>query len=188
NNFANALPDNANAHALEGYAEVSLFPGDMLHLHVSDAANQTYRVLLYRLGWYGGTGARLIACLPSCTTSKQGQAWPIPSPDPTTGYLNANWPVTDSYTLSAGAVSGYYIAKLLVTSGALNGKWTNVPFVVKAPPGQNAAILVQAPVNTWQAYNPWGGKSLYNFNSTHTHQAYKVSFNRPYAVSREMFF
>jgi hypothetical protein len=95
--------------------------------------------LIYRLGWYGGYGARLMACLPSCTSSEIGAPRPISSPDPTTGHLNANWPVTDTYTVSSSAVSGYYIAKLLLTSGALNGKSANVPFIVKAPRGQSSA-------------------------------------------------
>jgi hypothetical protein len=41
-------------------------------------------------------------------------------------------------------------------------------------------VLVQVPVNTWQAYNPWGGKSVYNFNSTNGRQANHVSFDRPF--------
>ena len=36
--------------------------------------------------------------------------------------------------------------------------------------------------NTYQAYNNWGGKSLYEFNSTGG-RATKVSYNRPYAVT-----
>jgi hypothetical protein len=38
--------------------------------------------------------------------------------------------------------------------------------------------LVQVPVNTWEAYNPWGGKSLYQFG-TRRH-ALEVSFDRPF--------
>ena len=41
-------------------------------------------------------------------------------------------------------------------------------------------MLVQVPVNTWQAYNGWGGKSLYPFSSSDGTQAIRVSFNRPY--------
>jgi N,N-dimethylformamidase beta subunit-like, C-terminal len=37
-------------------------------------------------------------------------------------------------------------------------------------------------VTTFQAYNNWGGKSLYDYNSTGG-RAVAVSFNRPYAVS-----
>jgi hypothetical protein len=42
-------------------------------------------------------------------------------------------------------------------------------------------LLFQNSVTTWQAYNAWGGKSLYGFNSTGP-QATKVSFNRPYTL------
>ena len=41
---------------------------------------------------------------------------------------------------------------------------------------------MQASVNTWQAYNNWGGKSLYDYNSTGVKRASKVSFNRPYSA------
>ena len=45
------------------------------------------------------------------------------------------------------------------------------------------------PVSTYQAYNKWGGKSLYTFNSSGdvtvagTPRAVKVSFDRPYDQS-----
>jgi hypothetical protein len=41
-----------------------------------------------------------------------------------------------------------------------------------------SAVLIQVPVNTWEAYNPWGGKSLYGYG-TSAHAA-EVSFDRPY--------
>jgi hypothetical protein len=40
-----------------------------------------------------------------------------------------------------------------------------------------SSILVQVPVNTWEAYNRWGGKSLYDFYGP---RAYRVSFDRPF--------
>ena len=43
-----------------------------------------------------------------------------------------------------------------------------------------SAILVQVPVNTWEAYNGWGGKSLYPFSSADARQAIRVSFDRPF--------
>jgi len=42
-----------------------------------------------------------------------------------------------------------------------------------------ADILYQVPIATYQAYNNWGGKSLYDYNSTGG-RAYKVSYDRPY--------
>jgi len=57
------------------------------------------------------------------------------------------------------------------------------PFVIRASPGQAPShILVQIPVNTEEAYNPWGGKSLYAYNSTGEKLAVKVSFNRPFQI------
>jgi len=67
-------PD-AVARPVDGYAsELSVLPGEAVHLHVSTAPAAAYRVEIYRLGWYGSLGGRLIGCLPSCTTSTQGTA------------------------------------------------------------------------------------------------------------------
>jgi len=179
NSTSNFIP-KASMHVLEGYtSSVSYLPGETVDLHVSSSNSSRYRVEIYRLGWYNGAQARLIGCLPSCTTDKQGVKLPIGKPDLKTGYLNSGWPVSDSFSLSPDAVSGYYLAKLVLTNTTLVGKFANIPFIVKSADSQSP-ILVQASVNTWQAYNPWGGKSLYGFNSTNKQQAYKVSFDRPY--------
>jgi N,N-dimethylformamidase beta subunit-like, C-terminal len=67
-----------------------------------------------------------------------------------------------------------------VTTGQFAGKGYRVPFIVRAPAARRVAVLVQASVNTWEAYNPWGGKSLYPFNSTGRVPAVKLSFERPF--------
>jgi hypothetical protein len=57
-----------------------------------------------------------------------------------------------------------------------------VPFVVRPASGKNGpAVLVQVPVTTAQAYNPYGGKSLYGYNSSNGVPGTQVSFNRPFA-------
>jgi hypothetical protein len=172
---------------INGYAsESSAAPGDTVHMHVSTTPAAGYRIEVYRLGWYQGTGGRLIACLPSCAGSEPGVQQPVPAPDPTTGLLDAGWPITDAITVGSNWTSGYYLAKLVLTSGPYAGQASYIAFIVRAAPGRTSGILVQASVNTWQAYNPWGGKSLYTFNSTSskvptsaTNAASQVSFNRP---------
>jgi hypothetical protein len=172
--------------AIEGYAsESSVQPGDFLHMHVSTTPAASYRIEVYRLGWYQGLGGRLIACLPACGGSESGAQQPVGAPDPTTGYLDAGWPVTDTITVP-GWTSGYFVAKLILTSGPSKGGASYIAFIVRAAPGAGSAILVQSSVNTWQAYNRWGGKSLYSFNSTSSivpssksNAASQVSFNRP---------
>lgn len=173
--------DRAPVGTIDGYtSEVSALPGETLHLHVSVTPAQSYRVLFYRVGWYPGALPDVLACLPSCDGSEPGVARPVPAPDPTSGELDAGWPVTDTFVVPASWSSGYYMAKLVLTSGPDAGKGTLVPFVVRAPASRHAAILVQASVSTWQAYNNWGGKSLYPNGSSDAVPANHVSFNRPY--------
>ncbi len=167
-------------HAIEGFAsEVSVAPGEVLRLHASTNPAARYRVEIYRLGWYGGVGGKLIACVPNCDGDEQGSSQSISSPDPSTGELDAPWPITDRVTVGTDWPSGLYLAKLVLTSGDEAGTSAVIPFVVRAPAGTTSAVLVVLPVNTWQAYNDWGGKSLY----TDPDAAVKVSFDRPYAAS-----
>jgi len=166
--------------AVEGYAsEPSVAPGEKLQLHVSTAPRARYRVEVYRIGWYGGAGGKLLACAPSCTEDRAGAPQAVPDPDPVTAELRAGWPVTNEVTVAPDWQSGYYLAKLVLTSGSDAGKSSGIPFVVRAPAGSRSAVLVVIPVNTWQAYNEWGGFSLY----TDPRAAVKVSFDRPYAAS-----
>ena len=58
------LPPTYPPTRIEGYAsETSVLPGESVRFHVSTAQGDRYRVEVYRLGWYGGRGARLLACL-----------------------------------------------------------------------------------------------------------------------------
>lgn len=181
----NALPGStgwrtppAPAHAIEGYtSEVSVAPGETLHLHVSTTPAALYRVEIYRLGWYDGSGGRLEICLPGCTSEEPGEPQPLRAPV-SDGYLDAGWPVTDSIRVPQSWVSGYYLAVLRLASGRAG----SVPFVVRAPVSQDSAILVQAAVNTWQAYNGWGGTSLYKDATGASCKGVctRVSFDRPY--------
>jgi hypothetical protein len=158
---------------------MSVGPGQTVHLHVGAPAGTRYRIEVYRLGWYGGVGARLLACAPlNCVSDEPAVAQPAaPAPDPTTGYLDAGWSVTDVVPVGSNWVSGEYVAKMLTTAGPGVGKMKMLPFVVRETT-PTSPILVQIGVNTWQAYTNWGGKSLYGFNSTGGVAATEVSFNR----------
>jgi hypothetical protein len=72
-------------------------------------------------------------------------------------------------------VSGIYIAKIIRTD---NSGASHIPFVVRDDAAQ-ADILLQTDDPTWQAYNQFGGKSLYLGSPI---RAYKVSYNRPFAT------
>jgi hypothetical protein len=174
--FRTGLPGGSQEHFVYAYASsVTVGAGDLLQFHVQTDPAARYRVEIYRLGWYGGVGARLEACIPSCTGDKLGVPQPIPAPDAATGEVQPGWPVTDEITVPSSWISGYYMAEFALTAPGKNSAYF-YPFIVHAPPGSVSPILVQVPVNTWQAYNDWGGKSLYS-----QPKAVKVSFDRPYA-------
>jgi hypothetical protein len=174
------IPADAGT-VITGYAsETSVAPGQSFHLHVAAPPGSRYRVLLYRLGWYRGIGGRLIMCVPGCRSSRAAIAHPPPTtPGAVTGLFRAPWRVTDRVEIPPDAVSGYYEAKLEIVGGAHAGAVGSVPLIVRQSPAAPAsAVLVQVPVNTWEAYNRWGGKSLYQFGTSM--HAFEVSFGRPF--------
>jgi hypothetical protein len=176
----------ASGTTIEGYAtKPSAVAGQRIELHVSTQPAARYRVEIYRLGWYGGTGGRLVACLPSCTGDEQGTAepYPVASTDPTGPVLTAGWPMTDSIAVPASWLSGYYDVRFVLTSGPGAGTAAETFVIVREPAGARPSLaLVQVPVNTWEAYNAWGNSSLYDF---HGPRKYRVSFERPYGVGSQ---
>ena len=173
---------------IEGYtSEVSAAPGEAVHFHVQTDPAAHYRIDIYRMGWYGGLGGRLVACLPACDRDDQGAPQPVPPFDPDTGIARAGWPVTDTITIPPDWVSGYYAAKLVLTDGPRRGRTSTVPLIVRQASSQTpSAILVNAPVNTWQAYDSWGGRSLYTFRNGYGSN--HVSFDRPYVHGEQDMF
>ena len=156
---------------ISGYAgATSVNKGQSIDLHIS-TTRPTYRIEVYRMGWYGGTGARLITSI----SNLKGANRAIPAADPSTGLLAANWPT--SYTLQTGTdwVSGVYLAKMVTD----NGKAAYIIFVVRDD-SSASDIVYQLPVATYQAYNYWGGESLY-LGPAPVGRANKVSFDRPYS-------
>ncbi len=77
--------------------------------------------------------------------------------------------------------SGVYVAKLTAEGGTNAGKSSYALFVVRDDASQSA-ILYQVSLNTFQAYNSWGGHSVYRETSVSGQRATKVSFLRPYGA------
>jgi hypothetical protein len=171
--------EHAPAGALEAYASwPSVEPGGRLELHVSTDPPARYRVSIHRLGWYGGAGGRTVARHPRAG-DLQGLARRAPRVEPGPSVPSCGWPVADSIAVGRDWASGQYVAQLVLTEGPHRDHASYVPFVVRAPLDRRADVLVQMPVTTAQAYNHWGGKSLYPSNSTDEEAAVAVSFDRP---------
>jgi hypothetical protein len=156
---------------IRGYADqTSVNRGASIQLKIS-TARPSYTIGVYRMGWYGGAGSTLKLTVPNLP----GQNQPVPTPQADTGLIVANWATSYLLQTDASWVSGFYLAKL--TSDV--GEESYIDFVVRDD-SQQADVVYQIAFNTYQAYNNWGGKSLYDYQSTGARAA-KVSFDRPYA-------
>jgi hypothetical protein len=177
-----SISDDATGQ-IKGYASsTSVNKGGQITFHVSVNPAQNFSADIYRVGWYGGLGGRLMAQLGPIAGTKQHTC----SPDSATGVVDCAWSPTVNYTVPNTWTSGVY---LVVLTNAANYQ-SYITFVVRDD-NRTADLLYQQSVTTYQAYNnyPIGtGKSLYEFNSygstvtaTNTIRAAKVSFDRPYA-------
>ena len=177
------LYSEARAREIEGYSSaVSVEPRESIGFHLSAVPAAAVAIEVYRLGWYGGSGGTLKACLPFCGGTYDVSPQAVPPPISPTDEVRANWPQTSSLVVPSDWVSGYYVANAVILSGETAGLADQIPFVVRANAERRAQILAQVPVNTWQAYNGWGEKSLYPFNSSAGKRANRVSFDRPYFI------
>src|SRR5579884_3468154 len=163
--------------SIEGYASVtSAQRGESVGLYVSTAA-PTFHVEAYRIGWYQGHGGRLVWSSPDAP----GGAQPNPAPQPGTNMVECHWKASMTLTVGADWPPGDYILKLVGSGGQQS--W--VPLTVRDDTSR-ATYLVLNAVTTWQAYNLWGGYSLYQGlsgrgHSDFAHRSRVVSFDRPYS-------
>ena len=167
----------ADHREIEGYASAtSVNRGEAIELLVS-TVDPGYVVDVFRMGWYGGEGARRVAG----PIVRPGIRQPTPAPEPTTGLVECRW--REPYRMATADAdgpwpSGVYLARLTARP---SGRQAYVVFVVRDD-DRRSALLFQSSVTTFAAYNNWGGRSLYAFNSGGA-PARKVSFDRPYATS-----
>lgn len=162
--------------SIQGFAtDIGVNRGASIGFKVSTDAVQ-YEIRIYRLGYYQGNGARLVTTLGPFGGTVQS----VPSPDPVTGLVDCGgWTLAATWNVPSTAVSGIYVARLvrLDTQGA-----SHVAFVVRDDASTSDLYFKTADA-TWQAYNVYGGNSLYlgsaPFPSGH---AAKVSYNRPFVT------
>ncbi|MER6982240.1 N,N-dimethylformamidase beta subunit family domain-containing protein [Streptomyces carpinensis] len=157
--------------AVAGYTDrVSVTPGQECALHVSTTA-ASFRVSVFRVGWYGGALARLVWR----SGPVRGRARPGPRLLGATRTVRADWP----RTLTLGT-EGWPEGAYLIRLDADHGHQRYVPLIVRSTHGAGRTVLLHAPA-TWQAYNRWGGYSLYNGASgAYETRSLAVSFDRPY--------
>ncbi|WP_405588965.1 N,N-dimethylformamidase beta subunit family domain-containing protein [Streptomyces sp. NBC_01190] len=159
------------AAAIQGYTDkVSVLPGESFGLHVSTTA-PGFRVAAFRVGWYGGAQARLIWASRRVRGALHDRSELLVA----TRTVRAGW--KRSLTVRTGGwPAGAYLLRL----DAEGGHQRYVPLVVRSATAAGKTLIMHAPA-TWQAYNTWGGYSLYRGRDTsYANRSLVVSFDRPY--------
>ena len=147
---------------IEAYCgRLSYAPGDRVALHVSTLA-PTFDVVVERWGVERAGVARIDGVAGSHFVAPPGA-----------DANGCDWPITVEFDLADDATSGFYLVTLTASEGEADRRTSHAGFVVRAGTEPKRCLLVLA-TNTWNAYNTWGGASLY----TGGHQ---VSFRRPWA-------
>lgn len=166
----------AGDSTIQGFAtQMSVNAGQTISFKVDTTASK-YTITIFRLGYYGGLGARQIQTI--TPSAHLPQAQPACLTDATTRLVDCgNWAVSASWNVPSTAVSGLYLA--LLTRSDTGGE-SNIFFVVRND-ASHSAILFRTSDETWEAYNDYGGNSLYGPSGAFdlTNRAYKVSYNRP---------
>jgi hypothetical protein len=185
------LDPHVSTTFIQGYAgAVSAQAGETVPLYISTVVPASFRLAVYRIGWYGGLGGRLMLAVPHLQSLAQGFWTPQVGLtactscryDPTTNLVDAHWTPTYTLRIPTTWLSGVYLIKLAV--GRIAESY--IPLVVRDD-ASTASALVNIPFNTYEAYNLWGGYSLYEHvgqmlgtEQSALDRATKVSFNRPF--------
>jgi hypothetical protein len=163
--------------SIQGFAtDISVNVGNAIQFKVKTPA-AAYRLDIYRMGYYGGQGARLVTTIASSAPLPQVQPACLPDPDTTTKLVDCgNWAVSASWAVPVDAVSGIYFARLV---RADTGGASHIFFIVRNDT-KRSDLVFQTSDATWQAYNSYTA-NLYgcNGNTDITCRAFKVSYNRP---------
>lgn len=156
-----------------GYPDrLSVLPGETLRLHVSATA-PAYDIVIERIG------AELEAVW--ARQAVAGAEHPVPADASAHG---CRWPVAVEVPIGAEWRSGVYRVMASARDKGPAGEAAKpellLAFVVRPPAGgPRARMLLQLSTNTDNAYNNFGGFSLYAFNGRDGVQGSRVSFLRP---------
>ncbi len=166
---------------IEGYcSHASIAAGETLEVMVSTNPASPFRLDLYRMGYYGGAGARHVLSLGPFAGSVQ--------PDPPVGERRVRecaWEPTVRLTIPKEWPSGVYLGKLTAEK---EGWQSYVIFVVRDR--RRADFNFQCSTNTWQAYNRWPSQfSLYDDGKKvwYWGPEVRISYDRPYGKYCQIF-
>jgi hypothetical protein len=168
---------------IEGYcSQNSVQAGETIEIKVSANPAAKFTLDLYRMGYYGGKGGRLVEHFGPLAGAPQRAA--------SVGHVRlreCDWEPSLKLTIPSDWLSGVYLGKLTEQNEKLQ---SYVIFIVKDD--RECDFLFQCSDTTWAAYNRWpdlwslydDGKPPHNW---YTGPGVAVSFDRPYGKYRQIF-
>ena len=175
--------DGVRSKLIEGYcSHQSIEAGETLRIMVSEDPAGQFVIEIFRMGYYGGAGARKVISL--------GPYAGKPQADPPVGerrLQECSWEPSAELKIPSDWPSGVYLGRLSRIADEKERAWqTYVVFIVRDR--RKADILFQCSDNTWQAYNQWPDKySLYTDPRHAWAPNVAVSFDRPYGKYPQIF-
>ncbi|GEP41570.1 hypothetical protein BGE01nite_08610 [Brevifollis gellanilyticus] len=174
---------------IEGYcSRQSVKAGEVLDIFVSTNPAARFKIEIFRTGYYGGKGARLMTELGPF----EGTAQPTPEVGEKR-LRECRWQKTTSITIPQDWLSGVYLGRLTNLPNNKQGTENPEPYwqsyiVFIVTDDRKADILLQCSDNTWQAYNKWPDDySLYTDPKGNQGSSADVSFDRPYAKYAQIY-
>jgi hypothetical protein len=193
-------PDESSAKGwqrrteIEGYvSDMSLKAGDTLNIYVSTDPSAYYKLDIYRMGYYGGKGGRLVMTLSPHKGLPKGKVQFTPV-DGINHIIECKWEVSAKIKIPDDWISGVYLGKLS-TWDPYDAE-AYIIFIVRDD--RKAELMFQCSDLTWASYNRWPQwRSLYdspprsmetNYSfplyqwSSRTAESYSAGFDRPYGI------
>ena len=169
---------------IEGYcSRQSVKAGEKLDIFVSTKPAARFHIEIFRTGYYGGSGARLMTVLGPF----DGKEQPVPAIGDKRLH-ECRWEPCTSITIPDDWVSGVYLGRLTTLPDTTEKPYwqSYVVFIVKDD--RKADILFQCSDQTWQAYNRWPNDySVYTDPRGNQGPWSDVSFDRPYAKYAQIY-
>lgn len=162
---------------VEGYcSRQSVSAGETIEFKISTDPPVPFQIEIFRMGYYGGAGARRVKTLGPF----EGRAQPLPDEGPRR-LRECVWQTSAQLTIPADWTSGVYLGRITtLTEDEGTGYYQSfLIFIVRD--ARAADLLFQCSDNTWQAYNQWPDRySLYTDPRAAHAADVAVSFDRPY--------
>lgn len=162
---------------IEGYSSrQSLKAGESLDFFISARPAARCTLEIFRMGYYGGAGARLMTAL--------GPFNATPQPEPPVGPRRLRacaWEPVTRFPIPQDWASGVYLGRLTTLPDSATQPWWQSYIIFIVTDDRPADIVFQCSDNTWQAYNRWPDNySLYTDPRAAHAPDVSVSFDRPY--------